>query len=59
MSKESQKTQRLQPVFDFESISKDQKSAERFVRLNFGTQRARLGAALDRMASAVSSTRSR
>ena len=33
--------------------------AERFVRLNFGTQRARLGAALDRMASAVSSTRSR
>ncbi len=33
--------------------------ADRFVRLNFGTQRARLGAALDRMASAVSSTRSR
>ena len=33
--------------------------AARFVRLNFGTQRARLGAALDRMASAVSSTRSR
>ena len=33
--------------------------AERFVRLNFGTQRARLGAALERMASAVSSTRSR
>jgi bifunctional pyridoxal-dependent enzyme with beta-cystathionase and maltose regulon repressor activities len=33
--------------------------ADRFVRLNFGTQRARLAAALDRMASAVSSTRSR
>ena len=33
--------------------------AEKFVRLNFGTQRARLGTALDRMASAVSSTRSR
>jgi len=33
--------------------------AEKFVRLNFGTQRARLGAALERMASAVSSTRSR
>lgn len=32
MSKETQKTQRLQPVFDFESISKDHKSAERFVR---------------------------
>jgi hypothetical protein len=32
MSKETQKTQRLQPVFDFESISKEQKSAERFVR---------------------------
>jgi len=31
----------------------------RFVRLNFGTQRARLGAALERMASAVSSTFSR
>ena len=33
--------------------------AEKFVRLNFGTQRARLGTALQRMASAVSSTRSR
>jgi cystathionine beta-lyase len=33
--------------------------AEKFVRLNFGTQRARLGTALERMASAVSSTRSR
>jgi putative C-S lyase len=33
--------------------------AARFVRLNFGTQRARLAAALERMASAVSSTRSR
>ena len=33
--------------------------ADRFVRLNFGTQRARLAAALDRMASAVSSMRSR
>jgi len=31
----------------------------RFVRLNFGTQRARLEAALTRMTSAVSSTRSR
>jgi len=31
----------------------------RFVRLNFGTQRARLAAALKRMASAVSSTRAR
>jgi cysteine-S-conjugate beta-lyase len=31
----------------------------RFVRLNFGTQRARLALALERMASAVSSTRSR
>lgn len=31
----------------------------RFVRLNFGTQRARLALALDRIASAVSSTRSR
>jgi putative C-S lyase len=31
----------------------------RFVRLNFGTQRARLRAALERMASAVSSTRAR
>jgi cystathionine beta-lyase len=30
-----------------------------FVRLNFGTQRARLEAALARMASAVSSTRVR
>lgn len=30
-----------------------------FVRLNFGTQRARLEAALARMASAVSSTRAR
>jgi len=33
--------------------------AARFVRLNFGTQRARLAAALERMASAVSSTRAR
>jgi len=33
--------------------------APQFVRLNFGTQRARLDAALARMASAVSSTRSR
>jgi cysteine-S-conjugate beta-lyase len=33
--------------------------ADRFVRLNFGTQRARLATALERMASAVSSTRSR
>lgn len=33
--------------------------AEKFVRLNFGTQRARLTTALERMASAVSSTRSR
>ena len=33
--------------------------ADRFVRLNFGTQRARLALALERMASAVSSTRSR
>jgi len=33
--------------------------APRFVRLNFGTQRARLEAALARMASAVSSTRDR
>lgn len=33
--------------------------AERFVRLNFGTQRARLALALERIASAVSSTRSR
>ena len=33
--------------------------AEKFVRLNFGTQRARLGTALERMASAVSSMRSR
>ena len=33
--------------------------APRFVRLNFGTQRARLAAALERMASAVSSTRAR
>jgi putative C-S lyase len=33
--------------------------ADRFVRLNFGTQRARLAGALERMASAVSSTRSR
>ena len=33
--------------------------ADRFVRLNFGTQRARLAIALERMASAVSSTRSR
>ncbi len=32
---------------------------EGFVRLNFGTQRARLRAALERMASAVSSTRAR
>lgn len=32
MSKDTTKTQRLQPVFDFESISKDPKSAERFVR---------------------------
>ena len=31
----------------------------RFVRLNFGTQRARLALALERIASAVSSTRSR
>ena len=31
----------------------------RFVRLNFGTQRARLEAALQRMASAVSSTRAK
>ena len=33
--------------------------APQFVRLNFGTQRARLRAALARMASAISSTRSR
>jgi len=33
--------------------------APQFVRLNFGTQRARLAAALERMASAVSSTRAR
>ena len=33
--------------------------AARFVRLNFGTQRARLVSALERMASAVSSTRAR
>jgi cysteine-S-conjugate beta-lyase len=33
--------------------------ADRFVRLNFGTQRARLTTALERIASAVSSTRSR
>ena len=33
--------------------------ADRFVRLNFGTQRVRLAAALDRMDSAVASTRSR
>ena len=33
--------------------------ADQFVRLNFGTQRARLAAALDRMDSAVASTRSR
>jgi cysteine-S-conjugate beta-lyase len=33
--------------------------ADQFVRLNFGTQRARLAGALERMASAVSSTRSR
>jgi cystathionine beta-lyase len=33
--------------------------AARFVRLNFGTQRARLVTALERMASAVSSTRAR
>ena len=33
--------------------------APQFVRLNFGTQRARLRAALERMASAVSSTRAR
>lgn len=33
--------------------------APAFVRLNFGTQRARLDAALERMSSAVSSTRSR
>jgi hypothetical protein len=32
MSKDTTKTQRLQPVFDYESISKDHKSAERFVR---------------------------
>ena len=33
--------------------------ADQFVRLNFGTQRARLVPALDRIASAVASTRSR
>lgn len=32
MSKDSTKTQRLQPVFDYEGVSKDHKSAERFVR---------------------------
>ena len=32
MNKDTKKTQRLQPVFDFESISKDHQSAERFVR---------------------------
>jgi putative C-S lyase len=37
----------------------EQFGAPGFVRLNFGTQRARLGAALARMASAVSSTRAR
>ncbi|MGH9576256.1 MAG: aminotransferase class I/II-fold pyridoxal phosphate-dependent enzyme, partial [Terriglobales bacterium] len=37
----------------------EQFGAPGFVRLNFGTQRARLAAALERMASAVSSTRSR
>jgi len=36
-----------------------QYGADRFVRLNFGTQRARLVTALERMASAVSSTRAR
>ncbi|MBI2753691.1 MAG: putative C-S lyase [Betaproteobacteria bacterium] len=36
-----------------------QYGAPRFVRLNFGTQRARLATALERMASAVSSTRAR
>ncbi|HJS36841.1 MAG TPA: PatB family C-S lyase [Burkholderiales bacterium] len=37
----------------------EQFGAPGFVRLNFGTQRARLDAALARMASAVSSTRAR
>jgi putative C-S lyase len=37
----------------------EQFGAPGYVRLNFGTQRARLGAALERMASAVSSTRAR
>jgi hypothetical protein len=32
MSKDTTKTQRLQPVFDYEGISKDHKTAERFVR---------------------------
>jgi len=36
-----------------------QYGAPKFVRLNFGTQRVRLVAALERMASAVSSTRAR
>lgn len=37
----------------------EQFGAPGYVRLNFGTQRARLRAALERMASAVSSTRAR
>ena len=37
----------------------EQFGAPGFVRLNFGTQRARLGTALERMASAVSSTSAR
>jgi cystathionine beta-lyase len=37
----------------------EQFGAPGYVRLNFGTQRARLESALTRMASAVSSTRAR